>query len=186
MYVIQTIEGPLVLDSFVSDKRKTLSELAKRSYVAIEKGGSPLEFIVWYLACLQEQLVPVIVSVCDEKSVFSGVIRCLNDVYVFEKFENVKLTAPVGIDLVIQTSGSTGTAKFVAYHTDGMKYQAEATQDLLKYDSDSLVLCLSEIWSSYGLSLVNLWLKGIINLATFSRCVRFYKRSKNNSHGSST
>lgn len=169
MNVIQTIEGPLVLDTLVATKCGVLCGLAKRSYVAIEKGGSQLEFVVWYLACLKMHLIPVVVSKCELTSVFSGIVRVKKKEYFFEKVRSSNLTAPAGIDLVIQTSGSTGNAKFVAYHTEGIQYQIKATRDLLKYDSKSLVLCLSEIWSSYGLSLVHLCLNGSIKLAMLAK-----------------
>lgn len=58
--------------------------------------------------------------------------------------------------VIVQTSGSTGPAKYVAWTSSGINYQSIATSKRLEYTSKDCLAVIMPFFSAYALSLINI------------------------------
>ena len=64
---------------------------------------------------------------------------------------------PPAIAVICRSSGTTGHAKYIAWHTSGIEHQCQATCSRMQYDAGSCFLITLPLYCSYGLSLVHIW-----------------------------
>ena len=58
--------------------------------------------------------------------------------------------------VIVQTSGSTGPAKYVAWTSQGINYQSIATSKRLEYSKRDCLAVIMPFFSAYALSLINI------------------------------
>ena len=173
MFNVQFGSKHINLLPFTEDCQKFLDNIPKKSYIGIETGGHPIQFLAWYISCKLKKLIPVLIH--DINTVDTSISECLDSIVKLKdgNYEFCKLANKLSlisnskneISVVIATSGSTGKPRYTAWHGEGISYQNYATNLMLAYKPSDVVLNMCPLWSSYGLSLVHLWLEGYIKLA---------------------
>lgn len=113
-----------------------------------------------YVSCLQMKIIPLLINVDTPDNVVneliynfkpSSVIQGNNVKYI----ENYELVDNHDLGLLLSTSGTTGTSKYVAISYDSLQSNADSICNYLEITRQDRAYCTMPLSYSYGLSIVN-------------------------------
>ena len=153
------------LNQMVNDYADFLIDLDLKNQLAFLPMEINISSVVRYLACLRTSIVPLLLPSGIEESLMQNLeevykpslmfgLNGLKDIHVSC---NVSSTGglPKNLAVLLNTSGSTGSAKLVKLSHDNLHQNAKAICDYLKIDSRDKAHCSLPLSYSYGLSVLN-------------------------------
>ncbi len=153
------------LNNMVNEYAAHLAEFDLKNQLAFLPMKMNIFSVVRYLACLRESIVPLLLP----SHINESLIQNLYDIYKpaisfgLGGLHDTKLHSmsvsnvglPKNLALLLNTSGSTGSAKLVKLSHDNLHQNAKAICEYLKVDSRDKVHCSLPLSYSYGLSILN-------------------------------
>ena len=153
------------LNHMVNEYAAHLAEFDLKNQVAFLPMKMNIFSVVRYLACLRESIVPLLLPSDLDESLMQNLYEVykpalsfgLDGLYDTElhsmRAPNVAL--PKNLAILLNTSGSTGSAKLVKLSHYNLHQNAKAICDYLKIDSRDKAHCSLPLSYSYGLSVLN-------------------------------
>lgn len=153
------------LNHMVNEYAAHLAEFDLKNQVAFLPMKMNIFSVVRYLACLRESIVPLLLPSHIDESLMQNLYDVykpalsfgLDGLYDTElhsmSVSNVGL--PKNLAVLLNTSGSTGSAKLVKLSHDNLHQNAKAICEYLKVDSRDKAHCSLPLSYSYGLSVLN-------------------------------
>ena len=153
------------LNHMVNECAAHLAEFDLKNQVAFLPMKMNIFSVVRYLACLRESIVPLLLPSHIDESLMQNLYEVykpalsfgLDGLYDTElhsmSVSNVGL--PKNLAVLLNTSGSTGSAKLVKLSHDNLHQNAKAICKYLKVDSRDKAHCSLPLSYSYGLSVLN-------------------------------
>ena len=153
------------LNYMVNEYAAHLAEFDLKNQVAFLPMKMNIFSVVRYLACLRESIVPLLLPSHIDESLMQNLYEVykpalsfgLDGLYDTElhsmSVSNVGL--PKNLAVLLNTSGSTGSAKLVKLSHDNLHQNAKAICKYLKVDSRDKAHCSLPLSYSYGLSVLN-------------------------------
>ena len=153
------------LNHMVNEFSAHLAEFDLKNQVAFLPMKMNIFSVVRYLACLRESIVPLLLPSHIDESLMQNLYDVykpalsfgLDGLYDTElhsmSVSNVGL--PKNLAVLLNTSGSTGSAKLVKLSHDNLHQNAKAICKYLKVDSRDKAHCSLPLSYSYGLSVLN-------------------------------
>jgi long-chain acyl-CoA synthetase len=153
------------LNQMVNDYADFLIDLDLKNQLAFLPMEMNISSVVRYLACLRTSIVPLLLPSGIKESLMQNLkevykpslmfgLNGLKDIHVSS---NVSYTGglPKNLAVLLNTSGSTGSAKLVKLSHDNLHQNAKAICEYLKIDSRDKAHCSLPLSYSYGLSVLN-------------------------------
>ena len=153
------------LNYMVNEYVAYLAEFDLKNQVAFLPMKMNIFSVVRYLACLRESIVPLLLPSHIDESLMQNLYEVYKPVLSFGldglydtelhsmSVPNVGL--PKNLAVLLNTSGSTGSAKLVKLSHDNLHQNAKAICKYLKVDSRDKAHCSLPLSYSYGLSVLN-------------------------------
>ena len=153
------------LNHMVNECAAHLAEFDLKNQVAFLPMKMNIFSVVRYLACLRESIVPLLLPSHIDESLMQNLYEMykpalsfgLDGLYDIElhsmSVSNVGL--PKNLAVLLNTSGSTGSAKLVKLSHDNLDQNAKAICEYLKVDFRDKAHCSLPLSYSYGLSVLN-------------------------------
>ena len=153
------------LNYMVNEYVAHLAEFDLKNQVAFLPMKMNIFSVVRYLACLRESIVPLLLPSHIDESLMQNLYEVYKPVLSFGldglydtelhsmSVPNVGL--PKNLAVLLNTSGSTGSAKLVKLSHDNLHQNAKAICKYLKVDSRDKAHCSLPLSYSYGLSVLN-------------------------------
>lgn len=116
---------------------------------------------------IQDDFLQNIINLYEPEFVFSSVLKKLKEydlnkiivgdyiIYMYEKITLINNTQPLKTKLLLSTSGSTGSSKFVRLSSENIQANAESISEYLNINSYDKAITSLPIYYSFGLSVVN-------------------------------
>lgn len=153
------------LNYMVNEYAAHLAKFNLKNQLAFLPMGMNISSVVRYLACLRASIVPLLLPLGIEESLIQNLkevykpsltfgLNGLKDIYVCSN-ESSMGGMPKNLALLLNTSGSTGSAKLVKLSHDNLDQNAKAICEYLKIDSKDKAHCSLPLSYSYGLSVLN-------------------------------
>lgn len=134
--------------------------------------------VVGYIACMNHRLVPVLLNAHIDKELLDNLLTLYHPVYIWapsnqagqmpghvvlEEYEYCLIKTGFGIEhtlhddlgLLLTTSGSTGSPKFVRQSYENIRVNAEQIAEYLKLDASERPISTLPMNYTYGLSIIN-------------------------------
>jgi acyl-coenzyme A synthetase/AMP-(fatty) acid ligase len=161
----------------------TLFNLLLKNKLALLVSSNNFESVFFYINCIERGIVPIIISSdLDIKFIFN-IVKLYQPNYIFsnkesdfssvnfiksndynnytlwEHLHTKKYNLPGNLALLLPTSGSTGSPKFVRLSLNNLITNAESIIEYLKINKTDTAITNLPINYSYGLSVLNTHLK---------------------------
>ncbi|MBE5927401.1 MAG: hypothetical protein E7270_10610 [Lachnospiraceae bacterium] len=158
-------------------QRDYVKDIAPRSLVVIICSNT-LDSIIFYTGCLNKKIVPMLVDGDISEERLKDIVDRYHPGYIFQPkfsrglentvcisvYEEYKLyeTGMVGADnineelaLLLSTSGSTGSSKFVRISYENIRSNTESIIEYLKLTGKDIAITTLPMSYTYGLSIIN-------------------------------
>lgn len=133
-----------------------------------------IESLLSYVGCLRNDIVPLMVQVSTGEDAFNNLIECYKPAFILQpvgfskgtavkkygsyemiktKYNTCQLHPDLG--LLLTTSGSTGSIKFVRQSYKNIKSNAESIVEYLKIVPEDRAITTLPMHYTYGLSIIN-------------------------------
>ena len=153
------------LNHMVTEYAAHLAEFDLKNQLAFLPMKMNIFSVVRYLACLRESIVPLLLPSDIDESLMQNLYEVYKPALSFGLggSHDIELhTMPVSkggllknLAVLLNTSGSTGSAKLVKLSHDNLHQNAKAICEYLKIDSRDKAHCSLPLSYSYGLSVLN-------------------------------
>ncbi|MBQ4069314.1 MAG: AMP-binding protein [Lachnospiraceae bacterium] len=161
-------------------QRDYVKDIAPRSLVVIICSNT-LDSIIFYTGCLNKKIVPMLVDGDISEERLRDIVDRYHPGYIFQpkfnkdientvcirEYEDYKLyeTSMAGTDnineelaLLLSTSGSTGSSKFVRISYENIRSNTESIVEYLKITDKDISITTLPMSYTYGLSIINTYL----------------------------
>ena len=149
-----------VFSTFLEGKKKLVFLLCSNSYSTI----------VAYLSCLESTCPVLLLDMKIEKGILNSLIKCYNPNIIISEGnittrheQDLKISNKIA--LLMSTSGTTGSPKLVKLSKDNLLSNADSICDYLKIDTEDTAITSLPFSYSYGLSVVNSYLRAGAKIA---------------------
>ena len=153
------------LNHMVNEFAAHLAEFDLKNQVAFLPMKMNILSVVRYLACLRESIVPLLLPSHIDESLIQNLYEVYKPALSFglDGLHDIKLHSasvsnvglPKNLAILLNTSGSTGSAKLVKLSHDNLHQNAKAICKYLKIDSQDKAHCSLPLSYSFGLSVLN-------------------------------
>lgn len=166
---MQTTTGTYTYEMLVEAMNKhTLQSLKKQLVLLLCE--NTIETVVTYLAALRSHHAVMLVSSDTNEKLLEKIIAQYqpkwiigrDDVHGYERDQNklvrltdVEVTIHQDLAILLSTSGTTGSQKFVRLSYDNIQSNAQAIADYLQLDKNERAIMNLPVSYSYGLSILN-------------------------------
>lgn len=162
------------------DLEKSINDISrhiKQGCLAILLTSNCFESIAFYVACIKRQTPVVLIDSKKDKTLLDNIIESYHPQYIIvpqsrKKEFNCKHTFSIHkycigelpfpkykinpkLSLLLTTSGSTGSPKFVRLTSENIKSNAENIATYLEINKDERAITSLPMYYSYGLSVIN-------------------------------
>jgi long-chain acyl-CoA synthetase len=153
------------LNHMVTEYAAHLAEFHLKNQLAFLPMKMNIFSVVRYLACLRESIVPLLLPSDIDESLMQNLYKVYKPALSFgldgshdielHNLPEVEVGLSKNLAILLNTSGSTGSAKLVKLSHDNLHQNAKAICDYLKIDSQDKAHCSLPLSYSYGLSVLN-------------------------------
>lgn len=161
-------------------QRDYVKDIAPRSLIVVLCSNN-LDSIIFYTGCLKKKIVPMLVDSDISEERLRDIVDRYQPRYIFQprfnkdientvcirEYEDYKLyeTSMAGTDnineelaLLLSTSGSTGSSKFVRISYENIRSNTESIVEYLKITDKAISITTLPMSYTYGLSIINTFL----------------------------
>ena len=163
--------------SVLDNKAKEIAHLLKPNRIAFLLARNTIGSIACYCGCIKNKVPVAILDARKDVNFICNIIKQYhpeylilptNDVkkyegddlgiifdYTIKHIENTAYPVNEQLSLMLTTSGSTGSPKFVRLTTDNIKSNAESIAEYLELTSSERPITSLPMYYSYGISIIN-------------------------------